>query len=112
MKFEKQFKYVVENYGLNSKQAYNMCIMLSIEKDKKYNKHAIQNYYNESIGALIEYIKQIEVNPNESIWNKYAVQNNYLSAESIGYIYGNGFNKLCKEIRKEIKISRKTKGLF
>lgn len=111
MEFVKQFKYVVEKYGLHSKQVYNMCIMLSIEKDKKFNKHAIENYYNKSIMALTEYIKQIEVNPNESLWNKYAVSNNYLSAESIGYIYGDGFNKLCKEIRKEIKSYYKDKKL-
>ena len=106
---KKEMKYIIKKYGINSTQAYNMCIRLSIENDKKKNKSAVENYYNESIEALIKYIKRNEVNPNEKIWNKYAVENKYLSAETIGYIYGYGFNKLCKTIRKELKDLKKVK---
>lgn len=81
--YEKKIGYVMKVYMLNSKQE--------------------QNYYNESIKSLIEYISNSETNPNEPTWNRYAVKNKLLSAESIGYIHGKGFNKLCKEIRKRLK---------
>lgn len=98
-----RLKYVIKKYGINSIQAYNMSVMLAIETDKKYNNKTIQSYYNNSFNALVKYIKVNEINPSENRWNKYAIKNNYLSSQSMGYIYGNGFNKLCKEIRKELK---------
>ena len=98
-----EMKYVINKYGINSIQAYNMCIRLAIENDKKFNNKTVQSYYNQSLEMLIEYIKQNDTNPNEIKWNKYALKNKLLSAESIGYIYGKGFNKMCKDIRKAIK---------
>lgn len=99
--------YIIKKYGINSVETYNMCIILSIQNEKKYNKKALQNYYIDSLNKLIEYIKNNENNPNESIWNKYAIKYRCLSAESLGYMYGHGFNKLCRNIRKKINNSKK-----
>ena len=94
--------YVIKKYGMNSVEAYNICIMMAIETQNLYNSKSLQNYYNETISALVEYLKQNRTNPNEMNWNKYAVENNYLSSETISYIYGKGFHILCKEIRKRL----------
>lgn len=59
--------------------------------------------YHITIEALKKYIKEKKKRPNEKEWNKYAIQNNYLCSESIGYICDIGFNKLCRKIIKEIK---------
>ena len=66
-----------------------------IEKEKK-------NYYDESIYALIEYMKNNEKNPSEKRWDKIAISNEYLSSKTIGYVSGIGFNKLCRNLRKQI----------
>ena len=57
--------------------------------------------YNITIEALEKYIKKTGKRPNEKIWNRYAIKNNYLSSETIGYICGIGFNKLCRNIIKK-----------
>lgn len=62
----------------------------------------IENYYESSMNALIEYIKSNLKNPTEILWNKYAMQNKYLSSKSIAYISNMKFHILCKEIRKDI----------
>ena len=59
--------------------------------------------YNITIDELKKYIKKYNKRPNEKEWNKFAVKNNYLSSESIGYICGIVFKKLCRKIIKEIK---------
>lgn len=102
-KLKEQLGYVIKKYGINSIQAYNMSVRISIELDKKDKDDTIQSYYNDSLSALIKYIETNEVNPSEVRWNNYAVKNGHLSSQTMGYIYGNGFNKLCKEIRKELK---------
>nr|DAF14889.1 MAG TPA: hypothetical protein [Caudoviricetes sp.] len=35
-------------------------------------------------------------------WDKYAIQNNVLTAESLKYISNKSFNELCKEVRANI----------
>ena len=102
-KLKNELEYVIKKYGINSIEAYNTSTRLSIEIDKIYNSRTVQSYYNDSINALIEYIRKNEFNPNEIKWNRYAVEKRYLSSETIGYIYGDGFNSLCKEIRKKLK---------
>lgn len=102
-KLKKELGYIINKYGLNSTQAYNASLRILIELDSKSNKDTIQSYYNDSLDALIKYMKINEKNPSEVRWNKYAIENRYLSSQTMGYIYGNGFNKLCKEIRKELK---------
>ena len=98
-----ELKYIVEKYGINSKEAYNKSMQVAYEVEKKYAKGTVASYYNESMYALIEYIKSNEKNPNEKTWNRIAVANRYLSSETIGYLHGEGFNKLCKTIRKNLK---------
>ena len=59
--------------------------------------------YQETMQALISYIKTNETNPNEKKWNRIAIEKGLLSSKSMGYLEGIGFNKLCKKLRKEIK---------
>lgn len=99
----KELKNAIKIYGINSKEAYQKSMQIAYEIENKYTKVTVSGYYNKSIYGLIEYIKNNEKNPNEKNWNKIAVENNYLSSETIGYLYGDGFNKLCKDIRKKIK---------
>lgn len=61
-----------------------------------------KNYYDESIKALTRYIEEHEENPSEKKWNLYAISNKYLSAKTLGYMTDNGFNTLCRKIRKKL----------
>ena len=61
------------------------------------------DYYNKSLKALIEYIEQEKKTITEVEWNRYAVKNNYLASETMGYLSKTKFHKLCKSILKEIK---------
>ncbi len=72
--------------------------MIRMLKDNK----ELMLMYNITIEALEKYIRVKRKRPNEKTWNKYAVENNYLSSETIGYICGIGFNKLCRNIIKNI----------
>ena len=47
-------------------------------------------------------MKKNEKNPNEKQWDKYAVQNKYLSSKTIGYLTEIGFNRFCRNLRKQI----------
>ncbi len=101
---KEELQYIINKYGVNSIEAYDMSIRLSIEIDKVYNNATtIESYYNNSYKALTEYIQLSETNPTEVMWNRHAIKNRYLSSETMGYIDGEGFNKLCKKIRKKIK---------
>lgn len=95
-------KNTIKEYGIDDIKTYHLSKILSIENDKKYTKKSLQNYYLNSLIALIEYMKINEKNPSESIWNKYAIENKCLSSKTIGYMYENGFNNLCRKIRKDI----------
>jgi len=100
---EKLYKDIKE-YGLQSLQTYNTSLRIAFELENIYNKNkTISSYYNQSIDALIEYIKNSEINPSEARWNQYAIKYGYLSSQSMGYLDGIGFNKLCKRIRKELE---------
>mgnify|MGYP004601845161 CR=1 FL=1 len=70
-------------------------------------KQGKRGYYVESMNALIEYMKRNEKNPNEKQWNKYAIKNKYLSSKTIGYLSEIGFNKLCRNLRKQINNERR-----
>ena len=61
-----------------------------------------KNYYVESMNALIQYLKENEENPNENIWNNYAIKEGFLSSKTIGYLSGTGFNSLCRKMRKDL----------
>ncbi len=94
----------IKKYGLHSKQAYNTSTKIAFELENKYVKQkCISSYYNESIEGLKQYMQNNEVNPSEVRWNKYAIKHSYLSSQTMGYLYGEGFNKLCKKIRKEME---------
>lgn len=99
-------KEVIKKYGINSVEAYHISVMLAIQTQSLYNNKSLQNYYNKSINALIEYLIINDTNPNEVKWNRYAVKNGYLCSETIGYMYGKGFHILCKSIRKKLKMLR------
>ena len=91
-----------------------------ISKNKIYRKKKYANkeksiekdyYYEKSIKELTEYIRNNEKNPNERHWNRYALEKQCLSSETIGYLCGIGFNKLCRKIRKQINTeNRKSKN--
>ncbi len=95
-------KNAIKKYEISYNKIYQISKILSIENEKKYNKTALQNYYLDSIIELIEYMKINEKNPSENEWNKYIVGKKYLSSKSIGYMYGYGFNNLCRKLRKDI----------
>ncbi len=101
-KLKNELKNTIKRYGIDYKKNYKICKILSIENDKKYNNKALQNYYLHSIITLTEYMKLNEKNPSEYKWNKYAIKNRCLSSKTIGYMYEDGFNSLCREIRKEL----------
>ena len=101
---KKELEKNIKEYGLQSEETYNTSVRIAFELENIYkSKKTIPSYYNKSIDALIEYIKNNEINPSEKRWNKYAIKNGYLSSQTIGYLDGAGFNKLCKRIRKKIE---------
>lgn len=61
-----------------------------------------QNGYEESMDALIRYMRSDKKNPSEKEWDRYATCYQYLSSKTIGYLSGIGFNPLCRKVRKEI----------
>lgn len=71
------------------------------------DKNELIVMYYITINALEKYIKEKNKRPNEKEWNKFAIKNNYLSSESIGYICEIGFNKLCRKIIKEAHKKKK-----
>ena len=99
----------IKKYGLKSKQAYKTSKRIAFELENIYVKQkSIPSYYNKSMEALKEYMQNNEINPSEIRWNKYALAHGYLSSQSMGFLDGDGFNKLCKEIRKEIEGQKKS----
>lgn len=94
----------IKKYKIQSKQTYNTNTKVALKSESN-----ISSYYDKSIDALIEYIKNNEINPSEVRWNKHAIQHDYLSSQSIGYLNGRGFNKLCKIIRKKIEKEKRSK---
>ena len=76
-----ELKYIVEKYGINSKEAYKKSMQIAFEVEKKYAKGTVASYYNESMYALIEYIKSNEKNPNEKTWNEYTGRCGHFSSQ-------------------------------
>lgn len=56
--------------------------------------------YNKTMEELEKLIKSIKKNPGEREWNKYASQNGYLLSNTISYVSGKKFNKICSELIK------------
>ena len=97
--------YKTKNKG---KKIYHRKCMIKTNIKSEKNENKI-DYYAESINALIEYMKKYEKNPNERQWDKYAIQNRYLSSKTIGYLSETGFNTLCRNLRKQINKQKRTK---
>lgn len=91
----------IYNYKIKSKKIYYRrgIIKNAMKVVKEKNR---KDYYTESVNALIEYMKRYEKNPNEKQWDKYAIQNEYLSSKTIGYLSEIGFNTFCRNLRKQI----------
>lgn len=79
-------------------------IIVENEKVKKS-----RNYYEESIYALTEYMKENEQNPSENKWDNYVLDKKYLSSKTIGFLSGIGFNNLCRKMRKELNRKKRQK---
>lgn len=85
--------------------------MIEYENEKKeeinQKENETPNYYEKSLEALIEYMRNNEQNPSEKRWDEFAVSKKYLSSKTIGYISGIGFNKFCRNLRKQINKSKR-----
>ena len=58
----------------------------------------MKKMYQKSLRKMRELPKII----SKKEWNRYAIQNNVLTAESLKYISNKSFNELCKEVRANI----------
>ena len=58
----------------------------------------MKKMYQKSLRKMRELPKII----SKKEWDKYAIQNNVLTAESLRYISNKNFNELCKEVRANI----------
>lgn len=50
----------------------------------------------------LQMIKELPKIISKKEWNRYAIQNNVLTAESLKYISNKSFYELCKEVRANI----------
>jgi len=66
-----------------------------------------EKYYQESITALTNLIKEKKDTPTEKEWNHLAGTDNYLTSQSLGFIAQIKFSELCKKIYKEIQKQNK-----
>ncbi len=75
----------------------------------KLNMANYEEYYKESIEVLTKYITGTKIIPTEKEWNKIAIENNYLTSPTLGYVSGMSFPELCKKIYKEMRKEEKKK---
>lgn len=69
-----------------------------------------KQYYQDSIEALTQIIKEKREIPTEKVWNRIAGKEGYLTSQSLGFISQIKFPELCKKIYKETqKESKKEK---
>ena len=64
-------------------------------------------FYEKSMKALTEYIENNKEIPTEKVWNRLAVEEYYLSSQTIGYLTGIKFPDLCKKLYKEAQKKKK-----
>ena len=62
-----------------------------------------EQYYQESVEELTQYIKENKSVPTEKVWNKIAATKSLLTSQSLGYLSGMKFSDLCKDIYKNCK---------
>lgn len=61
-----------------------------------------KDIYTNSLEGIKEYLRNEKRIPNEKEWNRYAVKQNLLSAQTVSYLAGIGFNKVCRNLYKEV----------
>lgn len=66
-----------------------------------------EQYYQKSITALTELIKERKEVPTEKEWNHLAGIDNYLTSQSLGFIAQAKFSEICKKIYKEVQKQNK-----
>ena len=66
-----------------------------------------EDVYTNSVKRLKEYLRNEKRIPSEKEWNRYAVSENLLSAQTISYLSGMGFNRVCRNLLKEITQEKK-----
>lgn len=66
-----------------------------------------EQYYQKSITALTELIKERKDVPTEKEWNHLAGTDNYLTSQSLGFIAQAKFSEICKKIYKEVQKQNK-----
>lgn len=66
-----------------------------------------EQYYQKSITALTELIRERKEVPTEKEWNRLAGIDNYLTSQSLGFITQAKFSEICKKIYKEIQKQNK-----
>lgn len=93
----------IEKYQNSNEEAYGTKKIIENEEKEKQKI----NYYDVTIYALIQYMKNSKENPSEKKWDKIAIEKQYLSSKTIGYISGVGFNKFCRNLRKQINKSKR-----
>ena len=49
------------------------------------------------------YLKINNIIPSEKEWNQYCLENKLLCSKSLEYMYGEGFNKMCRNLIKEVR---------
>lgn len=68
-----------------------------------------EEYYQTSIEALTKLIRDTKKTPTEKIWNSIAIEKDYLTSQSLGFIAQEKFPDLCKRIYKESMKQKKEK---
>lgn len=68
-----------------------------------------EQYYQKSIDALTQLIKEEKKTPTEKVWNRLAGKEGYLTSQSLGFISQTKFPELCKNIYKEIQSQKEEK---
>ena len=66
-----------------------------------------EQYYQKSIKALMDLIREQKRLPTEKTWNHLAGTDNYLTSQSLGFIAQAKFSELCKRIYKEVQKENK-----
>lgn len=66
-----------------------------------------EQYYQKSLEALTNLIKDKREIPTEKAWNRLAGDNGYLTSQSLGFIAQMKFPELCKKIYKEVQKQKK-----
>ena len=94
---------IIQEYGIDSEEAYEITKRIEeyLRNQELKKKLKARKYYENSLSGLEQYMRDNEKNPSEQRWNRYALEHGYLSAKVIGYLSGKGFNKLCKQKRRE-----------